>query len=80
MHESGAYSIETGAGALWSADRSRAWPLLDGKPDGDEEITLEEASARAVDLGLPGAAPPDLNRQSSEDRYHGRRGSCVDLI
>jgi len=67
LHESGSRSVEKGHGAKWNADRSQAWPLLDGQPDGEEEISLEDAADRASELGLPAEAPPIL---AEEGRIH----------
>jgi len=58
LHESGQYSVEKGAGVKWNANRTKAWPLLDGKPDGEAEITLKEAAARAAALTPDLPAPP----------------------
>ena len=38
----------------------RARRGADGKPDGEGEISLEEANIRALAMGLPGQAPPVL--------------------
>ena len=43
-----------GAGVLWSADRRRAWHLLDGEEQA--EISLDTARELAAQIGLP--VPP----------------------
>ena len=47
---------DVGAGVRWSADRQTAWRLLDGEPQA--EISLDEATALAAQIGLPVPPPP----------------------
>ena len=57
---------DSGEGARWDADRTRAWRLADGEIDGDR-ISLEEAAAIAARLGL--SVPPPAPTDDASARY-----------
>lgn len=70
LHESGAYSVIRGEGAIWNAERTRVWRLEDDVKR--EEISLEEARDVCARLGLKPKTPrkfvpPQVSEESVVD-------------